>query len=440
MPQDIDAGLLTRFQSKATSAALMLLVIRKDGEVYACSTATREKEWLTPQGTHTYLSGGFDPTNITTTFSEGIAGVELIMYFQGVLTQADVRQGKFDGAVAYMYWGDWSQPDLEALPIFSGYILSSGVTNQSVAKFVLTGQMQKALKPLGEVRQANCRAMFGDDRCKFPIEDHVLDATVTSLTGNILTLDVTTPLLDDGDHLLWRVHMSVAGDPPEAGQAAPAYTEITLLEIRPTVGGASYIITGAVDGASTDFEYGSPPSSDAWQGNTWTGQVDTWNGILLNAPGPAREFVLRAGNAFNAPRSVWLEYSDNGADIRGGPWTEAIGYRQSGLVWTDDETKVFSRAGGDVQASYDAGLVKFTAGANIGEAFDIIEYSQVGDIATVRLAIVPTRAVEVGEAVLVYPGCDKTLQRCKYWANVINFRGEPYIPTATFQGQNRLIT
>jgi len=413
---------------------MLLEIIRSDGVSFRFSTATRPKIW----DGNTYTPGGFDPTNVTTTFDEGIAGLEIIAYFQADLTELDVRMGKFDGATANVYWADWLFPQYGTMPIFRGLVLSSGVTNDGVAKFVLTGQLQNALRPLGEVRTPVCRAMFGDERCKFPIEEHVRDAIVTSLVGNILTLSIDGDIdaQDPGDRILWRVHMSVLG----GTEPFPTYTEIKLLEISPEVGAPSYIISGVVDGASTDFEYGHPPSSDAWQGHGWTGQTDTWNGILMNVPGPARQFKLQASNnPANAPRSVKLEYSDNAADIRGGPCTEVIGFGQTGLTWTANETKTFTRTGGDVNLSYSAGLVKFMEGNNIGDAFDIIEYNESGDVATIRLALVPPQTVLVGEAVKVYPGCDKTLNRCKYWANVVNFRGEPYVPTETFQGQNAII-
>ena len=443
MPQTVDAQLLARFQGTATTNAMLLEIIRADGTKFCFSTASSKKTWTTPNGASEFAPGGFDPTNITTTYDAGIAGVEITAFFQGSLTELDVRMGKFDGAVAAIYKADWLFPQYGVMPIFKGTILSSGVSNDGAVKFVLTGQIQKALRPLGGIRSAVCRAMFGDPlTCKFPIENHVREATVASLVGNILTLNIDGDIDAQaaGDHLLWRVHMSVFGDAPagSSGEGVPSYTEITLLEISPTVGGPSYIITGVVDGASTDYEYGGH-SHDAWQGNRWQGQQDTWNGILLNAPGPALQFKLRSGNAYYAPRSVKLEWSDNADDIRGGPWHEVIGFGQSGLTWTDNETKTFVRTGGDVNTSYNAGLVKFLEGNNLGEAFDIIDYEEVGDLATVRLAIVPPQSVTVGEDVLIYPGCDKTLTRCKYWGNVVNRRAEDYIPTATFQGQNRLI-
>ena len=432
MPQTLNPDLLERFQEAAATRAMLLEIIRADGVAFRFSTATRSKIW----DGNVYTPGGFDPTNVTTTFDAGIAGLEIIAYFQADLTELDVRMGKFDGALANVYWADWLFPQYGTMPIFKGLILNSGVTNDGVAKFVLTGQLQNALRPLGEVRSAICRAMFGDHRCKFPIEEHVRDATVISLVGNILTLNIDGDIdaQDPGDRILWRVHMSVFGEPPPT----PPYTEINYFEISPDVGAPSYIITGAVDGASTDYEYGGH-SPDPWQGKTYIASQDTWNGILLHVPGPARQFKVGVGkHPQNGPKSVKLEYSDNAADIRGGPWTEVIGFGQTGLTWATDEVKTFTRTGGDVNTSYSAGLVKFMEGNNIGEAFDIIEYDEGGDIATVRLALIPPQSVVVGEAVKIYPGCDKTLARCKYWANVVNFRGEPYVPTETFQGQNML--
>lgn len=41
--------------------------------------------------------------------------------------------------------------------------------------------------------------------------------------------------------------------------------------------------------------------------------------------------------------------------------------------------------------------------------------------------------IQVGDELRLYPGCDKTLATCRdKFDNVINFRGEPFVPGSDF--------
>lgn len=83
---------------------------------------------------------------------------------------------------------------------------------------------------------------------------------------------------------------------------------------------------------------------------------------------------------------------------------------------------------------YDQGEIKFTTGANAGHAREIRSFADgegspsVGDPVFTMLLKEPFD-VEVGDVFLLLPGCDKDLATCRdKYQNVLNFRGEPYIP------------
>src|SRR5690625_665860 len=75
--------------------------------------------------------------------------------------------------------------------------------------------------------------------------------------------------------------------------------------------------------------------------------------------------------------------------------------------------------------AYDCGGVTFTGGANAGFSFEIRE-SLGGRL---HLFERPPHPVALGDAITVVPGCDKTAETCRRrYANLVNFRGEPFLP------------
>lgn len=77
---------------------------------------------------------------------------------------------------------------------------------------------------------------------------------------------------------------------------------------------------------------------------------------------------------------------------------------------------------------YTLGRVTFTSGANAGVTRTIQFWDGVHFIQTV--SPFPFN-IAVGDAVTLYPGCNKTLAHCTAFANVVNFGGDPFIPPPT---------
>lgn len=84
----------------------------------------------------------------------------------------------------------------------------------------------------------------------------------------------------------------------------------------------------------------------------------------------------------------------------------------------------------DVPADWFAGgVITFTSGRNSGRAIEV-RGSDLGSGALV-LSFPPPFPVGTGDAFEIYPGCDKRLATCiERFDNVLNFRGDPYVPGA----------
>lgn len=75
---------------------------------------------------------------------------------------------------------------------------------------------------------------------------------------------------------------------------------------------------------------------------------------------------------------------------------------------------------------FTGGLLTWTAGLNAGYAMEVKKYSEGG---VFQLTQPMPYAIAENDAYTVYPGCDKVLGTCRdKFSNVINFRGEPFIP------------
>jgi uncharacterized phage protein (TIGR02218 family) len=76
---------------------------------------------------------------------------------------------------------------------------------------------------------------------------------------------------------------------------------------------------------------------------------------------------------------------------------------------------------------FNGGLLTWTTGANAGRAIEV--KSWIATTGQIELFLAVGYAIQIGDAFTVYPGCDKRLDTCiGRFNNVINFRGEPYVP------------
>lgn len=74
---------------------------------------------------------------------------------------------------------------------------------------------------------------------------------------------------------------------------------------------------------------------------------------------------------------------------------------------------------------FDLGLIAFTSGANSGFSQEVKTFSS--GVITSELSF--PNAITIGDAYVLQQGCDKTFATCKdRYNNIVNFRGEPYVP------------
>jgi len=76
---------------------------------------------------------------------------------------------------------------------------------------------------------------------------------------------------------------------------------------------------------------------------------------------------------------------------------------------------------------FKGGMLTWTAGDNAGLEMEVKEYTAASGLTVLQLLMPYT--VQAGDTFSVHTGCDKSLQTCiTKFGNVLNFRGEPYVP------------
>ncbi len=91
----------------------------------------------------------------------------------------------------------------------------------------------------------------------------------------------------------------------------------------------------------------------------------------------------------------------------------------------------------NVATDFSFGVCTFTSGKNKGLAVEVSTASYAPPIAPgstldFSLYLPSPFLVTPGDTVSVLAGCNKTLAACQFYNNVLNFRGEPFIPGANF--------
>jgi uncharacterized phage protein (TIGR02218 family) len=81
----------------------------------------------------------------------------------------------------------------------------------------------------------------------------------------------------------------------------------------------------------------------------------------------------------------------------------------------------------DADGYFDFGLVVFSTGDNAGVAVEVGSYLNASG--AVKLKLITPYPILSGDTGTIYRGCDKVIKTCRdKWNNVVNFRGEPFLP------------
>ncbi|MEI2384655.1 DUF2163 domain-containing protein [Breoghania sp. JC706] len=122
-------------------------------------------------------------------------------------------------------------------------------------------------------------------------------------------------------------------------------------------------------------------------------------------------------------------------DARCGVDVEAAAFRGIGVVSGVLEPRRIVVAGldGFAEDFFARGLLRWTSGANEGQAMEVVAHAIGSDGAVFSLWLAPSAAIAAGDGFTVTAGCDKRAGTCRVkFANLANFRGFPHMPGNDF--------
>jgi uncharacterized phage protein (TIGR02218 family) len=170
-----------------TSLALCWRLERTDGAGVAL---TSHDQAVTVEGLRHEPTPGMTPAAVTRPLGleppSAEAGGALS---SAALDETDLSLGRWDGARAQLTVVDWQEPDNEIIPLLGGEIGSVNIDGES-----FSAELRGAAAALGgavcPATSPECRAEFGDKKCRVDLAGRSVVGHVVSSDGGALTLDI----------------------------------------------------------------------------------------------------------------------------------------------------------------------------------------------------------------------------------------------------------
>ncbi|WP_175837105.1 DUF2163 domain-containing protein [Burkholderia anthina] len=184
--------------------------------------------------------------------------------------------------------------------------------------------------------------------------------------------------------------------------------------------------TGIVSGVSSQASWADPSLTQTGPTSTYT---DTVGQRVPSTPPYQIQIVPPDGGSFAGAGSV--QVLDSGGNVL----TQVTGSPGSGQYTCSSTGLLTFNAGNanwEVFVNYSYGIgyfaygtVTWLTGPNAGYSMEVKQFSP----GLVVLALPMIHPIAVGDTYKIVAGCDKQFGTCKNrWNNVLNFRGEPYMP------------
>jgi uncharacterized phage protein (TIGR02218 family) len=106
------------------------------------------------------------------------------------LRDVDLSLGRWDGAQVRLALVDWAEADGQPVQLIAGEIGSVHIEGESFSAD-LRGAAARLEEPVCPATSAECRAQFGDKKCRVDLAGRTIVARVTGADGGSLTLDTS---------------------------------------------------------------------------------------------------------------------------------------------------------------------------------------------------------------------------------------------------------
>lgn len=179
MSRTIPAGLLAELQSTPLKLAHIFQLDLLDGTTFYFTDCDQSITY----GGHVYKASnaiGFQAIEAST--GDVAVNTEVVMNYVDGLNRHLAIGGAYDNAHLEVDLISWHNPSGGSMNLLTGTLLQKAITNQDSGSFTVKGLSREIDGFLVELYSTECRANFGDSRCKFDISTVTYPFTVTAVT------------------------------------------------------------------------------------------------------------------------------------------------------------------------------------------------------------------------------------------------------------------
>ena len=161
--RDMPEALQDRLSGDVLTLCLCWRLTRRDGQVFGLTDHDSD---LTVEGV-SYLPGAaLDSARFVQSIDlapgQAVATGRLS---SDLITQDDLKAGRWDGCRIDVFRTDWNAPGLGQVDVWSGYLTEVTVSDSGVFQARLASLKADLERPIGRVLQRQCDAVLGDERC-----------------------------------------------------------------------------------------------------------------------------------------------------------------------------------------------------------------------------------------------------------------------------------
>jgi hypothetical protein len=458
------ANMQTHLAQQVTSLATLWRVTRVDGNVFGFTDHDRD---ITYDSTTFEAATGYARSAVAHRSDMSVSELELEGLLDEVrdildanllnsdnITDVDLRNGKFDGSVVEIFVVNWADLTQGSVKILKGNI-GKVVLRDGIYTAELRGLLHRYQRTIGELTSPGCRADLFDTRCTLDPDDWREENRVASATdrrvfvysgtvaaGGASSVTVDNPGAEDG----------ALGDWEQAEDTATTMAALASLgAVSPRTG--SYLFgttTSDVDCGlqqTLDATIWGVSASDIDEGR-FSATLAAWH----KADEADRLAQLRI-DCLDYLDTLIIRLESDPVSISTSTWTQEtfsaslpIGTRsiRIGIIGIRDEVSgnldvcfddvtLSLQDLGDTDLTetgdyYDGGHLEWLSGGNQALSMEI-KTVNVGTN-TINLFLPMPWTIEAWHRFAIFPGCQKRYDddcRDKF-DNILNFRGEPYLP------------
>lgn len=435
------ASLLTSYATRVSTITSCAKIIRVDGTTYRFTSLDKD---LIIDG-ETYISSyAFSPTAYTSALGLQIENMEI----QGAVDSLniddfDIFKNLFYGAEVWFFSVDYKNLAAGKDKILYGTVGEIELTDK-IFKLEVRGMSKRYENLYASYYGKICRARLGDSRCGVNIADYILSGTVNNANLNsfisttYIKLDLT---VTTGFNVECKIY------------------DILFTDNYDNIITASSVTLSTSDDCKCNNGTGGPLQ------NILDNSTSTF--ICLNGDYSGQNkipyFIFNFGSRKNISKIIIKDeptWNNNKVETitistseNGYTWSTIAsilddGYRSSGtisipisVILENNGTNRYRFTSNDVKAAgkednyYQYGNLKWITGANKGLQTEVILADTAGNV---ELALPSVYDIQLGDTFEMTPGCNHLLVgsdgttasgHCKTkYNNVLNFRGEAYLP------------